>query len=254
MLEKDKLRRADIFSGGLICCFGLWVISQALQMPMKDSWGGVQNVWYVSPALFPLLVGTVIALLGGLLIRTALKTVGLGQLRQVLNWLCSNKLIKFMWSVPIFRFYATVVLFFSFVYLNIPRIDFFLSSILFLAAFISMFYFDDDILLKKMLFFYCGGSLFFVAYFISGLETVMETFLPYPSDWMALVFIVFYCLYCLSLTRENPELGKKYRTALILSLTTPFLICPIFKYFLMVPMPKEGLVVALLDAVWYLEF
>jgi hypothetical protein len=53
MMEKEKLRKADIFSGGIISLFGLWVISQALKMPMKDSWGGVQNVWFVSPALFP---------------------------------------------------------------------------------------------------------------------------------------------------------------------------------------------------------
>jgi hypothetical protein len=32
------------------------------------------------------------------------------------------------------------VLFFSFVFLNIPRIDFFLCSVLFLLAFITMFY------------------------------------------------------------------------------------------------------------------
>lgn len=37
MLEKDKLRKADIFSGGGISIFGLWVMSRALQMPMKDS-------------------------------------------------------------------------------------------------------------------------------------------------------------------------------------------------------------------------
>ena len=75
MMDTDKLRKADLFSGSIIVLFGLWVISQALKMPMKDSWGGVQNVWYVSPALFPLFVGAMIALLGVLLMRTALKTV-----------------------------------------------------------------------------------------------------------------------------------------------------------------------------------
>jgi hypothetical protein len=57
MLEIEKLRKADIFSGVIISLFGLWVVGQALKMPMKDSWGGVQNVWFVSPALFPLFVG-----------------------------------------------------------------------------------------------------------------------------------------------------------------------------------------------------
>ena len=69
MLEKEKLRKADVYSGAVICFFGLWIVLQAFKMPMKDSWGGVQNVWYVSPAIFPLFVGCMIMLLGGLLCR-----------------------------------------------------------------------------------------------------------------------------------------------------------------------------------------
>jgi hypothetical protein len=34
----------------------------------------------------------------------------------------------------------------------------------------------------------------------------------------------------------------------------PFTIGSIFKYFLLVPMPTEGMVVALLDAIWYWDF
>jgi hypothetical protein len=41
---------------------------------------------------------------------------------------------------------------------------------------------------------------------------------------------------------------------LILAVATPFVIGPIFKYLLLVPMPTEGLVVAAMDAVRYLEF
>jgi hypothetical protein len=54
MLEKENLRKADVYSGAVISLFGLWIVLQAIKMPMKDSWGGVQNVWYVSPAIFPL--------------------------------------------------------------------------------------------------------------------------------------------------------------------------------------------------------
>ena len=31
MMEKDKLRKADVFSGGLIFLFGLWIISQGFK-------------------------------------------------------------------------------------------------------------------------------------------------------------------------------------------------------------------------------
>jgi hypothetical protein len=254
MMDKEKLRKADIFSGGVIMLFGMWIISQAIQMPMKDSWGGVQNVWYVSPALFPLLVGAMITLLGALLVRKALHTVGRKGLMDVLNWLGSASLVHYLKTPAVFRFYAMTLLFFSFVFLNIPRIDFFLCAILFLIVFITMFYFDDDRLLKKMLCFYLVGTIVFLVYFSLGLSDTLEASLPYPGDWLTLVFIIAYCIYVWTLIRSVPPLRKKYRTALILAVVAPFTIGPIFKYFLLVPMPTEGVVVAALDALWYWDF
>ena len=254
MLEKEKLRKADIFSGSVMILLGIWIITQALKMPMKDSWGGVQNVWFVSPALFPLLVGGMIMLLGALLIRTALKIVGLQELARVLRWFGSPDVMHFLKSEAQIRFYAIAVLFFSFVYLKIPRIDFFLCSVLFLVVFISLFHLDDAALLQKMLFFYIGGTIIFIVYLASGLSDVLTPVLPYANDWLTLTFIVAYCVYLWTFTRSIPLLRKKYKTSLILAVVAPFLIGSIFKYFLLVPMPTEGLVVALMDAIWYFEF
>jgi hypothetical protein len=254
MLDKDKLRKADIFSGTVIFLFGLWVISRALKMPMKDSWGGVQNVWFVSPALFPLIVGATISILGILLTRTALKAVGRHELLRVLRWLRSPELLRYLKTAEVVRFYAMAVLFFSFIFLNLPRIDFFLSSVLFLAVFISMFYFEDDSLLQKFFAFYLVGTLVCLGCFILGLSHVLEPILPYPNDWLALAFIFSYQFYTWASIRNTPALRKKYRISLFLAVVTPFLVCPIFKYFLLVPMPTEGLVTALLDAVRYWDF
>ena len=111
MMDKEKLRKADIFSGGVIMLFGVWIISQAIQMPMKDSWGGVQNVWYVSPALFPLFVGAMITLLGALLVRKALQTVGRKGLMDVLHWLGGSDLVHYLKTPAVFRFYAMTIVF-----------------------------------------------------------------------------------------------------------------------------------------------
>jgi hypothetical protein len=254
MLEKEKLRKADVYSGAIICLFGLWIIWQALKMPMKDSWGGVQNVWYVSPAIFPLFVGCMIMLLGGLLCRTALKTVGLKALAETARWLSSRALLQFLNSGPNLRFYSIVVLFVSFVFLNIPRIDFFLSAILFLAVFITSFYFDDAGLLKKLFFFYLAGIIGLILYFSIGIDEPLSRVVPFPADILALGFIVAYCAYAWMLIRANAALRKKYRTAMIIAVAAPFIVGLIFKYFLLVPMPAEGLVVTGLDYVWYLEF
>jgi hypothetical protein len=41
---------------------------------------------------------------------------------------------------------------------------------------------------------------------------------------------------------------------MIVAFGSPFVVGLIFKYFLLVPMPSEGLVVAVTDYFWYLEF
>ena len=82
----------------------------------------------------------------------------------------------------------------------------------------------------------------------------LETILPHANDWLALAFIIAYGIYAWTLIRNTPVLRKKYRLSLILAITAPFLIGPIFKYLLLVPMPTEGLVVAAMDAIWYFEF
>jgi hypothetical protein len=254
MLEKEKLRKADVYSGIVIFLFGAWIVWQASKMPMKDSWGGVQNVWFVSPALFPLFVGAMIMLLGFLLARTALKTIGMKAFGDTLQWLFSQNLLQFLNTVPVLRFYAITVLFLALVFLNISRIDFFLSAVLFLSVFITMFYFDEAVLLKKLFFFYLAGTVFFIFYFALGLEGLLSPVLPFAKDILTLVFILGYCLYAWRLIRSNPLLRKKYRTGLIVAVVSPFVVGVIFKYFLLVPMPAEGMVVALLDAIWYFDF
>ena len=254
MLGKENLRKADVYSGAAIFLFGMWVVLQALRMPMKDSWGGVQNVWYVSPAIFPLFVGCMIMLLGGLLCRTALKTIGFKAFAETVRWLSSKALFQFLNSIPNLRFYTILVLLLSFVYLNIPRIDFFLSAVLFLAVFITSFYLDDVGLLKKLFYFYLAGVIVLIIYFSLGINEPLGRVVPFPADILALCFIIAYCVYAWRLIRHHPELRKKYRTAMIVAIASPFIVGMIFKYFLLVPMPAEGLVVTIMDYFWYLEF
>ena len=254
MMEKDKLRKADIFSGGLIFLFGLWIVNQAFKMPMKGSWGGVQNVWFVSPALFPLFVGFMIMLLGGILTRTALKTVGGKQFRDVLKWLCSAQFRDFLKLPENVRFYAMVVLFCNYVFIQIARIDFFICSIFFLMVFISQFYFDDDGLIKKLFFFYLVQSVALLIYFVSGMGTVLENAVAAPGDWLALLMAVAYAVYAWLQIRHTQHLRRKYRITITLALVAPFLIGAVFKYLLLVPMPKEGLVVSLMDTLRYWDF
>jgi len=254
MMDKEKLRKADFFSGIVMLLLGAWIASQAFKMPMKDSWGGVQNVWYVSPALFPLFVGCVIIILGASLSRTGWKTVGGAEIGKTTSWFLSKGALKFLTGVPTLRYFAIVTPFLALVYLHVPRIDFFLGGCLFLSVFITLFYFDDDRILKKLFFFYLAGMIVLILFFATGIHTLLQERIPHNGDLLALLFLLAYWFYAWALVRGNPVLRKKYRTSMIISLATPMIILPIFKYFLLVPMPTEGLVVAFLDKLWYLDF
>jgi uncharacterized membrane protein len=78
--------------------------------------------------------------------------------------------------------------------------------------------------------------------------------LGFPADILVLVCIVTFAVFAFSLVRNDVQKRKKFKTCMILAVVTPILIGVIFKYLLMVPMPFEGLFVALTDAVWYFEF
>ncbi|MBA3012604.1 MAG: hypothetical protein KKF12_15030 [Proteobacteria bacterium] len=252
MMDKDKLRKADLFSGGLIFLIGIFIVSQALEMPMKDSWGGVQNVWYVSPAIFPLFVGAIIMLLGGMLVRTAVKEVGIKAFLDLKSFFFSSDVIQFLKREKNLRFYAAITILFSFVFLFIPRVDFFLAAIEFLLVFISMFYLEDKIVLMKLFWFYAAQILIFVLFLTLGLNTLLLEYTPYPGDVLVLAFIVSFALFARKLVKGNPEFKKKYRTGFIVAIVTPLLVGMIFKYLLLVPMPFEGMVVELMNLVWYL--
>jgi hypothetical protein len=252
MMNKDALRKADIFSGTAIFVFGIYIISQALQMPMKDSWGGVHNVWYVSPAIFPLFVGAMIALLGGLLVQTAIKQVGTTAIKQVGHYLLSTDFSAFLKQDDTIRFYAIITALLSFVFLFIPRVDFFLTAISFLLVCILFFYLDDARILRNLFVFYTGQMLIFFIFILSPLHGILTGFTPYPADILMLCFIISFVLFAHGLCKNDLVLKKKYSTGIIVAVSAPLIIGICFKYFLLVPMPFEGMVTALMDYVWYL--
>ncbi len=252
MMDKSKLRKADIFSGGVIFLTGLFIVSQSLQMPMKDSWGGVQNVWYVSPAIFPLFVGAMIMLLGALLVRTAIKEVGLGTIKTIGSYILSKEFLLFLKLDINQRFFVIITILLCFVFLFIPRVDFFLVAIEFLCVFISIFYLDDIRLLKKLFKFYIAQIAIYFLFITTGLESYFSSYTAYPGDILVLIFILTYCLYAVHVCKNNAGFKKKLKTSLFVAFIAPIIIGMIFKYLLLVPMPFEGMVVELLDYFWYL--
>ena len=247
-MELDKLRKADFFSGAVVIGVGLFIISQGLQMPMKDSWGGVQNVWYVSPALFPLFVGAMLVLLGLLLMRTAVKAVGIAGVKEVLSYLGGSDFGEFLKRSETIRFYGVVVNLLVFVFIMVPRVDFFIAAVLFLLTCFFMYYCGDLNFLKRSIWIVLGWALGLVLLVLAGLP---EKF-SYLLDVLSIGAIVIFSIY----TRKqiDSESLKKFRLSLLIGLVAPLTVGVIFKFLLLVPLPHEGMIVHLLDAIWYADF
>lgn len=254
MLKDDKLRKADLLTGSLIILFGGWVAWEALQMPMTDSYGGVQNVWYVSPALFPLFTGGILMALGAMLLGIAVKSLGREKLRLLGGQIRERVRGGWRLSDPMARFFAIVVFFFFFVYMNIPRVDFVIASLLFLVVFILPFYLDDPILLRKLFGFYFIGSLLFLVYFALGLSRIADAAWPYFTDILNLLFLLAFLVYSRAALGDGAEPRRRWRIGVTVAFIVPFLLCPAFKYFLLVPLPHEGMLVAAMDVIYYAIF
>jgi hypothetical protein len=250
MLEKKTLRKADIITSLLIVLFGLWVVYQAAQMPMKDSYGGVQNVWYVSPALFPLFVGSMLALIGLVLLGIAMRETGFS---AGLEWLAGsfkrNEAGQLL-SDSTQRFAAIALIMIIYVYLFIPRIDFYISTLLFITSFIMMFYLDHMTILRNLLLTYCLGALGLLILFGAGFSPG-EGSLPYLADLLSTALLVLVTALSWIWTRGDASQARRFRTGLLVAFIAPTFLVPVFKYFLLVPMPYEGFFIEIMEYLRY---
>ena len=253
-MDKEKLRKADLLTSILVTGFGLWICSEAMSMPMKDSYGGVQNVWYVSPALFPLFVGIAISLLGMVLFKVALTTVGVGNVVEAIKDVFRGDEGTGVVSETNFRFLAIVLLFVCYVYLYIPRVDFLISSLLFLFVFINMFHLEDHGIMKRMLGIFAVGAAVTIGFFALGLDESLGGDNVYPGDWLTLVFLALMIALTCKMVAPDPDKRKRFRNGTLVAFIAPFVLGPIFKFFLLVPLPYEGIIVTFLDMLWYWEF
>lgn len=254
MLSKEKIRKADLFTGLLIVLLGLWIVYHAFQMPMKESYGGVQNVWYVSPALFPLITGVVLVGLGVMLTMIAIKTVGKGEVIVLIKSVISKVTDRDSFDLAALRFFSIISCFVFFIFMNVPRVDFIICSTLFLVVFIQTFYPDDTVLIKRLTLFYFLGSLLFIGLYVFGMAKMLQGAMRYSMDLLNIGFIVTFILYSYRLMRNQPELMRKFKIGMIVALIVPWVLGSVFKYRLLVPLPYEGMIAEFMDYLVYDAF
>ena len=244
-MDKTEMRKKDFVTSIILIAFGIFLVGYSIiAIPMKDSYGGVMNVWYVSPGLFPLFIGIFIILMGVVLLNRAIKD---GGARKFLQDFSKGKGS----SGKTLRLFAILIVISAYVYLNIPRIDYFLSTLFCLFVFISFFYFDTPRILKKLFIFYLVGCLFFLAFFLSGVDQHLNEGFAYFMDILVLLFLLAYVFYCWRLVHQDKTMRRKFRITVIMAIVPSLILIPSFKYFLLVPLPVEGAFIELMNIVRY---
>lgn len=245
MMETKKLRQADFVTSILLMLFGAWILFESFQMPMKGTYGGVKNVWYVSPALLPLIIGGALIMLGAVLLAFSIRSGGAADCIQ------SMRTVKLHTSVQLERFLAIVIAFVVLVYLFIPRVDFFLSVWFFLSYLTIGFFLDSNEILRKMSVTYVAISLVFLILFCCGLAEWINGFFKYSTDVVALVAIIVLNCIAFVMVRVSAVQKKKFMIAALISILVPLVLAPVFRYALLVPLPNEGGIIDLMSLIYY---
>ena len=245
MMQGEKLRRADFVTSIVLIAFSLWVLSETLKMPMRDTFGGVQNVWYVSPALFPLFISIALCVFGIILLAHSIRSGGfhsfitLVQNRGAMRW------------DGIVRFGAILLALAGYVYLSIPRTDFFLATATFLFYFLSAFHFDDDAIMRRAAAVYALtiGTVYLI--FATGLAGLLNSGFVYTTDVIALGFLVGLIVTVRSLVISRGRSLQQFRIVTLITFVVPLFLLPVFRYFLRVPLPREGGIIEIMHIIYY---
>lgn len=245
MMETKKLRQADFVTSIIMMLVAVAILIMTFQMPMRDTYGGVRNVWYVSPALLPLIVGVGIFVLSTVLLFHSIRVGGAA------DFVAGLKTATPRIDEANQRFIGILLALVTFVYLFIPRVDFVLSIMLFLAYFVPAFYYDNLPDLRKLSVVYGSIAVVFFVLFATGIADVINGGFEFSTDVIALVATSVLLVYGRRLAGKEHKKIKKFRLSLTVTIATPFILTPIFRFFLFVRLPHEGGIVQLLQLIWY---
>ncbi|MDC7234878.1 MAG: tripartite tricarboxylate transporter TctB family protein [Spirochaetales bacterium] len=245
-MEEKKLRQYDFLTSIILILFGIWDLAQAFKMPMKDSYGGVESVWYVSPALFPLFIGGGIILMGAILLINSIRTGGAARFIDSLKHVSEAKLTN-----ETVRVLTVLLALGSFIYILIPNIDFFLSITLFLFFLCTAFYPDHDEFRRTFVIHFIIGMAVFLILIVTGLSDIINGILKYNMDILALLFIIYMNVAARKMAKAREIPVKLIRQVTIVSIVVPLILCPLFRYFLLVPLPVEGGILKLMNLLYY---
>lgn len=249
--DKNKnMRGADIIISILFLILGIFILIGSFQMPLKDSYGGVDSVWYVSPALMPIIIGLAIILLSVTILLYAVKQGGW----ELLKSTYTERKKDPIFNESTVRMLATLIPLFSLVFIHLRMLDFCIAVALYLTYTISVFYFEDFKILKDSLKFYSIIIAINLIIRITGLNIILDNIFIFTTDILSLIELIILIIYLKKKVNKSDIkelLIKKYHQALGVSLITPIAIAAVFRFALRIPMPKEGFIMNFMYLIYY---
>jgi hypothetical protein len=249
--NNKHMRGADVVIGIIFIILGVLILIGSFQMPLTDSYGGVESVWYVSPALMPIIIGVVMIMLAVTITIYGIKQGGLEILKE-------NRIARK--AQPFFndetlRFLAVLVPLMGLVYLDLRMIDFCIAVALYLSFTIGVFHFNKPEVLKDTLKLYSLLMVINLIFRVFNLNVMLDGIFIWFTDILALIELVVLYVYMKKQLKKQDDyesvLKHKYQQMMRVSLITPLTIAIIFRFALRVPMPKEGFIMNFMYLIYY---
>lgn len=139
MLPERARRKADIVFSSLMIVFGLVILVAASRMPWTSARTGGGSQWYLSPGLYPAILGVLLVVFSARVLVTAWKEVGPADIGpQFIGWVRGLPRNRGVQSVVFMMTLVGV-----YIFLGIGSADFRIVSAIFLFIFIAVFWWPE---------------------------------------------------------------------------------------------------------------
>lgn len=245
-MDKVELRKGDAVASVLLIAFGIFVVAASMRMPMTASYGGVDSHWYVAPALFPLFVGGMLIILGFILMGIAIKDGGVAALLAK-----KEKTSGFVLTEKARRTIISAFAVGSFIYVFVPRVDFFIAISTFLFYLMTAFYPENLKIRKRLTCIFVAESTIFFGLFLAGFWGDIIAQWDYLFDLIALLVLVVMIVVAYRTADSEGVDRRKINLTLMLSVVVPLFLCPVFRFALRIPLPYEGVILDYMNDAYF---
>jgi hypothetical protein len=135
-VDKQKLRKADFLFSLVLIAFGIVVIVAAAGMPWTSTQKGVSSSWYLSPGLFPALLGLLLIVFSLNVLRNAIVEGGHRDLARFI----ADAIGAAPRSRRLHRVLLVILIIGAYVFGLLKNVNYFVASSAYLFVFMLLFH------------------------------------------------------------------------------------------------------------------